>query len=93
MEMLGLEPKITICKIAVLPVKLHPLPPYSFTTVCIQLLFIFLDFGLQKEKQYYTTRLYIINHTFVYYNLSYLLSTYVIKTLLSQRPYNAYNFE
>ena len=29
MEILGLEPKITICKIAVLPVKLYPLYPLN----------------------------------------------------------------
>ena len=28
MEILGLDPKITICKIAVLPIKLYPLNIY-----------------------------------------------------------------
>ena len=31
MEVLGLDPKITICKIAVLPVKLYPL------TLCLNI--------------------------------------------------------
>jgi hypothetical protein len=29
MEILGLDPKITICKIAVLPIKLYPLKKYK----------------------------------------------------------------
>ena len=29
MEILGLEPKLTICKIAVLPIKLYPLNFYT----------------------------------------------------------------
>ena len=30
MEILGLDPKITICKIAVLPIKLYPLIKHNF---------------------------------------------------------------
>ena len=60
MEKSGLDPKITICKIAVLPIKLYPLKLFNFMSFSYKYIYLLIYIKTKlSEKRLERLRYYI----------------------------------